>query len=208
MFIKVCGFKNVENAKAIEAIERVSLFGHIFYGQSKRYVGDENPGFAPLDSPQSRVGVFVNSPIEYIKKMVKEYHLKYIQLHGNESPEDCEHLSHECGLVMKAISIENKEDLKKAIPFEGKTNFLLFDTKTPLYGGSGRKFDWSILNDYEGKTPFFLSGGIQPEDAQLITSICHPKWVGIDINSGFEDKPGIKNFEKIKKFVDQLEEYL
>lgn len=204
MFIKVCGFKDAENAMAIENIEGVSHIGHIFYEKSSRYVGDKNPGFLPLDIPQSRVGVFVNSPVEYVKEMIKEYHLKYIQLHGDESPEECAHLSMLSGLVMKAIGISSVEDLKKAEPFEGKTDYLLFDTKTPLYGGSGVKFDWKILNEYKGRTPFFLSGGIQPEDYEIIKEINHPKWVGIDINSGFEDEPGIKNYEKVKTFVDKL----
>lgn len=204
MFIKVCGFKDVENAKAIETIEGVSHFGHIFYEKSARYVGDKNPGFEALEVPQSRVGVFVNSSVEYVKAMIKEYKLKYIQLHGDESPEDCAHLSLHSGLVMKAIGISCVEDLEKAAPFEGKTDYLLFDTKTPLYGGSGKKFDWKILNEYKGRTPFFLSGGIQPEDYQMIKEINHPKWVGIDINSGFEEEPGIKNYDKVKSFVEKL----
>jgi len=89
-------------------------------------------------------------------------------------------------------------------PYEGTVDYFLFDTKTKQHGGSGKKFDWEILEKYNGETPFFLSGGIGPDDAENIKQISHPKLAGVDLNSGFEDEPGLKNIEKLKQFIIEL----
>ena len=80
----------------------------------------------------------------------------------------------------------------------------LFDTKCSSAGGNGEQFDWSILNDYDGDVPFLLSGGIGPDDVEKIKSFNHPKFAGIDLNSCFEIEPGLKDVEKLKKFISQL----
>jgi phosphoribosylanthranilate isomerase len=90
------------------------------------------------------------------------------------------------------------------MPYEKVVDYFLFDTKTPLHGGSGKKFNWDILNKYTGHKPFFLSGGIGPDDAKSILDIKHPKLTGVDLNSGFEDEPGLKNKEKLSTFILEL----
>lgn len=88
--------------------------------------------------------------------------------------------------------------------FEGNVDYFLFDTKTKQHGGSGKKFNWQLLEKYTGNTPFFLSGGIGPDDVEEIKGINHPMLAGVDLNSGFEDEPGLKNIEKLKKFIEEI----
>ena len=106
--------------------------------------------------------------------------------------------------IIKAFRVDESFQFHKTKPFETIADYFLFDTKSNLPGGSGKKFDWKILEKYKGKTPFFLSGGIQPEDAEEIKKIDHPQLAGVDLNSGFEDEPGLKNIEKLKNFITEL----
>jgi Phosphoribosylanthranilate isomerase len=94
--------------------------------------------------------------------------------------------------------------LDETKPYRDCCDYFLFDTKTPAYGGSGKQYNWSILQDYNGVTPFFLSGGIGPNDAERILSFKHPGLLGIDINSRFEIKPALKDVRLISTFINQL----
>jgi phosphoribosylanthranilate isomerase len=107
--------------------------------------------------------------------------------------------------IIKAFSVNEDFQFHKTKPFEGVADYFLFDTKTNLPGGSGEKFNWEILNRYNGDTPFLLSGGISPEDAEEIKKIDHPQLAGIDLNSGFEDEPGLKNIEKLNVFIEEIQ---
>ncbi|HMP31083.1 MAG TPA: phosphoribosylanthranilate isomerase, partial [Saprospiraceae bacterium] len=104
---------------------------------------------------------------------------------------------------IKAVGIESKEDIQQAAAFNN-IDYILFDKKSVEHGGTGEKFDWTLLKFYEGETPFFLAGGIGPEDAEKISEINHPKFAGIDINSRFELSPGIKNIKQIKLFLEKI----
>ena len=106
--------------------------------------------------------------------------------------------------VIKAFSIGNEFPSEEVNRYEGVCNYFLFDTKTPQHGGSGRKFNWEILSQYKGNTPFLLSGGISPEDAESIRQFNHPKFIGIDINSKFETNPALKDAELVKIFINKL----
>ena len=83
-------------------------------------------------------------------------------------------------------------------------DYFLFDTKGKSVGGNGEKFDWSVLADYVGETPFLLSGGIGPDDAERMKAFHHPMCIGIDLNSKFEDEPALKNIQQLKTFIEQL----
>lgn len=201
MIIKVCGLCD-QNIKEIDAL-RIDWGGFIFYEKSPRKVNE--PLFSSyLPTHFKRVGVFVNTAFDEIIKKREEYQLDYIQLHGDESPECCYALQERGVSVIKAFSIEGIDDLQKSRKYEGAVDYFLFDTKCSGYGGSGKSFDWSLLEHYRGDTPFLLSGGITPESIDAIRGVKHPKCIGIDLNSGFELKPGIKDTEKLRQFLSQL----
>jgi phosphoribosylanthranilate isomerase len=190
--------RDAENIREVEALG-IDLIGFIFWSKSSRYVS-EKPDYLPTKC--KRVGVFVDEDIEVVKKIAQDYALDYIQLHGNETPDYCALLKgHK---LIKAFNIATAEDFEQTKPYEGLVKYFLFDTKGKSVGGNGTKFDWSVLDDYHGTTPFILSGGIGPDDAARIRSFHHPQLAGIDLNSKFEDAPALKNIQKLKTFLEQL----
>lgn len=200
--IKVCGMKHSVNREAVEKLP-VDWLGFIFYPQSKRFIGETpEPGLFNTDKP--KVGVFVNENAFEIMALAKNFGFSMVQLHGKENPQTCRMLKTQGLKIIKAFSVNENFDFETTLPYERVADFFLFDTKTTLYGGSGQKFDWKLLDNYTGHIPFLLSGGIGPDDAEEILKINHPKLTGIDVNSGFEDQPGIKNIEKLEKFIDEI----
>ncbi len=209
MIIKVCGMREPRNVREVAALD-IDWIGFIFYERSKRFVGQDpaGPGATDDDATRSatkRVGVFVNATIESMMEKASAYGLDYLQLHGDESPETCHALQKRGYALIKAFPIASKEDFGKTKEYEGRVDYFLFDTKCESYGGSGRQFDWSILAGYEGETPFLLSGGIHPGSAEAIRGLRHPRLAGIDLNSGFEIEPGLKDVDKLKKFIQQIQ---
>ncbi len=203
MILKVCGMRDMDNISHLSGIG-VRMMGFIFYDKSKRFIGLENRNALFNNVPKNvkKVGVFVNEPIEALIENASHYHLDYVQLHGNESPDYCKEVQTKIK-VIKAFRIDENFDFNLLEEFQN-CEYLLFDAKGKEYGGNGIKFDWSVLEKYKMETPFILSGGIKLEDADDILSIQHPKMAGIDINSGFEIEPGLKNIEKIKSFISLL----
>ena len=200
--VKVCGMRDAENIREVEALG-IDLMGFIFWPKSGRYVS-ERPAYLPTNC--KRVGVFVDEDIETVKRIADDYALDYIQLHGHESRAYCAQLK---GLkLIKAFNIATTEDFKQTEPYTGIVDYFLFDTKGKSVGGNGEKFDWSVLSAYDGNTPFLLSGGIGPDDAEVLTSHFSPltskKCVGIDLNSRFEIAPGLKDINKLKDFLNAL----
>jgi len=203
MKLKVCGMREGDNI--IQLMDEVNpdFIGFIFYPGSPRYfhqLGNSIPEVVP---PAKRVGVFVNAPKPDILKLSSEYQLRNIQLHGSESPLLCSELIDEGWTVIKAISIERKEDLYQVEKYSGCCDFLLFDTKGKHHGGTGNKFNWEILQDYTMDLPWFLSGGIDLEDVDEIKKLKTQPFA-IDINSRFETLPGLKNIRRILDFKTQL----
>ena len=194
--------REAENIREVEALG-IDLMGFIFWPKSKRYVS-EKPEYLPQKC--KRVGVFVDEYIEQVKCIAEDYALDFIQLHGSESPEYISHLlpltSHLS--ITKAFNIATAEDLEATKPYEGLVDYFLFDTKATLPGGSGQQFDWNVLEAYDGETPFLLSGGIGPNDAERVKSYYHPKCAGIDLNSRFELAPGLKDVKKLKEFIGKV----
>ena len=200
--IKVCGMKFARNKEDVENLG-IDFLGYIFYAKSKRYIG-ENPEAGLFTTTKPKVGVFVNENVFEMLGLAKNLGFEYVQLHGNENPKTCEILKSQGLKIIKAFSVNEKFKFSDTKPFEKVANYFLFDTKTKLPGGSGKKFNWEILDKYDGHTPFFLSGGIGLDDAKSIKEIKHPKLTGVDLNSGFEDEPGLKNIEKLKAFIQEL----
>lgn len=193
-----------ENIRSVADLQP-DFMGFIFYPKSPRYA--EPLDFDTLNSlPKSikKIGVFVNLDLEDILTIVFKYNLDGVQLHGSENVEICRKLKDTGLLVLKAFPIADAYNFNVTKTYEGACDYFLFDTKTEAYGGSGVKFDWSILNEYKGETPFLLSGGIAADDAEAILKIEHPKFTGIDLNSKFEVSPGLKNVEVLSGFLKEI----
>lgn len=204
MKIKVCGMKYPENISQIVAL-KPDFMGFIFYPKSPRYAEPLDVDFM-LSIPRSvlKIGVFVNEELDDMLEVVKKYGLNGVQLHGSESEDLCYTFKSAGLLTLKAFSIAEEADFDKTEDYEGTCDLYVFDTKTPAHGGSGKKFDWSILSAYQGNTPFLLSGGIGPDDAEAIKAIDHPMLRGVDLNSRFEIEPGLKDAAKLSIFLKEI----
>ena len=220
-----------ENIRAISALG-IDMIGFIFWPDSPRYVQMISsqagiiPDYSmerlnkgrgkveePVDSATSpkRVGVFVDDMPQSIVTRVFNYDLDFVQLHGEESRVMIENLRRtlepdiKSGVkVIKALSIEKPEDVARYEEYEGVVDMFLFDTKCKTVGGSGEQFDWSVLEQYDGKTPFLLSGGIGPDDVERVKAFRHPQFAGVDLNSRFEVEPGLKDVEALRRFIQAL----
>ena len=198
MITKVCGMRDAQNIRDVEALG-IDWIGMIFWPKSKRYVA-EVPSYLP--EHLKKVGVFVDSTLDDILQHISDYQLDIIQLHGQESPDFAKALKPHT--IIKAFNIEKADDLLQTEKYKGIADYFLFDTKGKRAGGNGQKFDWSVLTAYQGKTPFLLSGGIGPEDAESVRSFHHPRCIGIDLNSRFESEPGFKDINQLKTFINKL----
>lgn len=209
--------RDADNIRDISALG-VDMIGLIFYPPSPRYVQQFSsgagiiPDYAPdMGKTPLRVGVFVDDMPQNIVTRVYNYKLDYIQLHGNEPRETLENLRATIDpdinpniKIIKAISVSSAEDIKKYKEYVGAADLFLFDTKCKTVGGSGEQFDWQVLEQYDGETPFLLSGGIGPDDAERVKSFHHPQCIGIDLNSKFEIEPALKDVEKLKDFLEKI----
>lgn len=204
LLIKICGMTDGDNIRQVETLG-VDYIGLVFYPRSPRFVY-QMPSYLPQRA--KRVGVFANANKNTVLTYADRFGLDCVQLHGHESPLYCHSLREEHGLtVIKAIHLATPHDLTACDTYHGTCDYLLFESKTPQLGGTGRQFDWSLLNRYTGQTPFFLSGGLNAGSARAIRQFRHPQLAGIDLNSRFETSPGIKDVERIRLFLKELKEY-
>lgn len=209
MKLKVCGMKNPANILEVATLQPDYL-GFIFYPNSPRNFRGKIPH---LPEPIIKTGVFVDAPLDFMLEMVKEHGFKAVQLHGSESPATCEALGNHGLEVIKVFSVGDAFSFSELNRYEGKADYFLFDTRGRAKGGNGVVFNWEILKDYPSQTPFFLSGGIGPEEAGPIKQLL--KWLkeenkeqllyGLDVNSRFEMAPGVKKAGEIKEFKKELE---
>ena len=205
--LKVCGMKFAANIASVAALQPDYL-GFIFYEQSPRFISDVSAELIKYVPPQiNTVGVFVNEELKIVKKKVNLYQLKAVQLHGNESVEYCNELkeSFKSVEVIKAFGVEEEFDFSVLNVYENVVDFFLFDTKTKAHGGSGKTFDWKILENYKLNKPYFLSGGIDLEHAAAISKIEDSRLYALDINSRFEIEAGVKDVQKIGEFIIAIE---
>jgi phosphoribosylanthranilate isomerase len=205
MKIKICGLKNPENIQSIARLNP-DWMGFIFYKKSKRFV-DMNlikNKFDGIGKSIGKVAVFVNDHTEEIYSKIDSFGFDYVQLHGKESPDAAADLQSKGYRVIKAFNIKPDFDFHLTKEYENLCDFFLFDTATPLHGGSGNQFNWDILRNYRGETPFLLSGGIKIQDAVRIKNLQHPLLKGVDVNSGFETEPGLKDVGLLEKFIKEM----
>ena len=196
--------REVEQCSMLNDQCSIDCMGFIFWPKSSRFVS-QVPAYLPKHC--QRVGVFVDASIGDIMSAVDSFALNYIQLHGQESPSYIiqlkPHLPADVKII-KAFNIATTNDLAQTKPYEGLADIFLFDTKGKCVGGNGEKFDWTVLTAYEGATPFLLSGGIGPGDAQKVKQFHHHKCIGIDLNSRFESAPGLKDIVQLQTFIKQI----
>lgn len=207
MKVKVCGITNIEQAQALDAMG-VHYIGFIFYPSSKRYVLNKLSlvdlhNFKTKEA--KKVGVFVNEPLDNLLNIVKEAGLDMVQLHGDEDIAYCERVNKQVPVVkvFRVGSLVPKMD-----GFDQVADYFLFDTDSALYGGTGQHFNWEIIKNQIMAKPYFLSGGIGPNDIKglevMQTTKAGKQLWAVDLNSQFETSPGIKDLEKIKTFIHAI----
>lgn len=204
MMIKVCGMKEADNIRNVAALTPM-MMGFIFYAGSPRYAGELDPAVVrSLPEHVRPVGVFVDAPEEEVLSVCDRYGIRIAQLHGDESPEMCRSLRESGLTVFKAVGIADESDIARLAAYAGSVDMFVFDTKSEAHGGTGRKFDHSLLEKYALDVHYLLGGGIGPDDVDAIVSAMRPGMAGIDINSRFEVSPGIKNLRTLIKFILSL----
>jgi phosphoribosylanthranilate isomerase len=208
MRLKVCGMTQQHQIESLEAMG-VTFAGMIFYPKSPRFVL-RHMTTMQIKSLKTinKVGVFVNASADEIIAMVDECRLHMVQLHGDETPKFCEKIADYISVV-KAFRISDGDNIEwKVKDYMDVCDMFLFDTEGAGYGGTGKKFDWTLLHGTSIGKPYFLSGGITPDDAPAIREFekdpAAKALFALDINSKFETSPGIKDLEKVRKFAEQL----
>lgn len=209
MKVKVCGLTKLSQIRELIDL-KTDFLGFIFYEKSPRSVLDylslnEISGI----NHAGKVGVFVNETVENIAAVAEDAALNYIQLHGDEDENYITELRSKLNSEIKIIKVirignQTTEELQKTINHQPSAiNFILFDTDSNAFGGTGKTFDWQILNGLKITKPYFLSGGISLENFNEIKNLKqHP--LALDINSKFETEPGVKDLQKIKQFYEKL----
>jgi phosphoribosylanthranilate isomerase len=196
------------NLKQIAALQPDYL-GFIFYEGSKRYCeGHITPQLlAELPASIKKVGVFVNEATDVVLATVHKFKLDVVQLHGRETPKQCQELK-DAGLeVIKAFSVDDRFVFENTLLYERSCDYFLFDTRGNNYGGNGTVFDWEILKGYLSPKPFFLSGGLNLENLKSKEfEKVRSKPFALDVNSGFELEPGLKDVGQVKELIKLIEE--
>ena len=208
MKLKVCGLTKMDQIQELISFN-TNFLGFIFYEKSPRFVLNHLSLEEILEiNHQGKVGVFVNETIERIAEISEKAKLNFIQLHGDEDEEFVKKLRLSLSKnikIIKVIRIGNdfekfKNEISKISNLKSQISNLLFDTDSKAFGGTGKTFDWQILNEIEIPKPYFLSGGISLENIHQLSTINHQP-LALDINSKFETEPGSKDLEKIKNFT-------
>ena len=202
--MKVCGMTRLDQIRRLDAMG-VEFAGLIFYPRSPRFVGKSDLDAATLRRERlgiNRVGVFVDAPLDKVLRTVDAWRLGMVQLHGDESPRYCEKVSSHVTTV-KAFRVAVGDDLAwKTHPYRETVDMYLFDAVGVNYGGNGTRFDWRSLDGRTFGKPWFLSGGIGPDDDARIRTFAagRRELFAIDLNSRFETGPGVKDMAALERF--------
>lgn len=202
--IKVCGMKHAANIGAVAEL-RPDYLGFIFYDKSPRYINEVSAELIKYVPEEIKtVGVFVNEELEIVKSLVVKHRFKAVQLHGKEDVDYCEAVKGLGIEVIKAFGVSANFDFNALNDYQTVADYFLFDTQTAAHGGSGKVFDWSLLEKYQLQKPYFLSGGIDLDHANQIKAIKDERLYAVDINSKFELEPGLKDVNRLKEFFKEL----
>ena len=204
MKVKVCGMSEIGNILELVKLP-VDLMGFIFYSASPRAADPEDRELVRLirQLDVETVGVFVDENPVVIERIATRLNLDVIQLHGKESPEYCGEFKTKYKII-KMISVGTDGALPDLAAYIGNVDWFLFDTRSNVPGGSGQKFNWDLLTTYRLPVPFLLSGGIGPGDEPMLRQIGVPQFLGIDVNSRFEIKPGLKDIHLLHTFIENI----
>lgn len=204
--VKVCGITRLEDARFASGA-LVDYLGFIFVEESPRYVTPEDAGeiIGWVEGPKC-VGVFANKKPGEINAIALDSGIHYVQLHGDETPEDCFNINLP---VIKAFRIKSgmsqDEIIEMIKPYRDVVDFFLFDTwHESQLGGTGKSFDWSVLDGLNEDYPFFLAGGISPENAKEAVMAAKP--YALDVSSSLETEPGKKDFDRIQDLMDEMQD--
>lgn len=203
MKVKLCGFTEKETiSSAIKA--ECDFLGFVFYKKSPRYISPKNAALISKDIPAkiSKVAVVANSTFDELQKILEEFPVDFVQFHGDETPNFLKdfHKKFPKIKIIKAFRIAKSEDLRQIKDFENSADLFLFDTKVEgEIGGSGKKFDWKILKNFQSKKDWFLSGGLNISNLDEALKITDAKMV--DVSSGIEEVRGKKSTKLIKEFM-------
>jgi phosphoribosylanthranilate isomerase len=196
--LKICGMREASNIIEV-AVTQPDYIGFIFYKESKRWVGHDFRIPNGLPEKIKRVGVFVNEAVEMVEAQTDIHWFDNVQLHGDETPEYCSQLK-DLGIhVIKAFSVDENFDFNMTKAYQPYVDYFLFDTKGQGYGGTGKSFDWSLLKKYNQEVPFFLSGGLSAKNMEYALQLNDVNLYGLDVNSGVEIQPGLKDITKINQ---------
>ncbi|MNK62957.1 N-(5'-phosphoribosyl)anthranilate isomerase [compost metagenome] len=206
--LKICGMRLPDNIQAVTTLQPDYL-GFIFYRGSKRFVDGLTPSFVKnLPAGIRRTGVFVNEELDRVAQLAVMYGLNAVQLHGQEPVKYCialKGLLADTGIALiKAFGVDEQFDFDTLNAYANVADYFLFDTQTPDHGGSGKVFNWSLLENYKLNKPYFLSGGIGPDSIEQLKQINDSRLYAIDINSRFELAPGLKDIDKLNDFKHKL----
>ncbi len=204
MKVKVCGITRAEDLAALVTLG-ADYAGFIFYPKSPRFAGDKIAGRTVREAGNGKllkVGVFVQADLATLQRTISDYGLDMVQLYGEYTPELIAEVK-KVAKVMKAVSIP-EEATVLPVPEEAEYDYLLFDTAGKGHGGTGKKFDWSLFEGYTGKVPYFLAGGIGPDDADELLRWREPHLFAADVNSKFETSPGVKDMRLVEAFIKQI----
>lgn len=201
--LKVCGMRDPNNILEVLDLQP-DFMGFIFYRNSPRFVGDDFVVPEPTRGATKRVGVFVDERTDVILEKVRSHGLDYVQLHGNETPDECRELKANGVGVIKVFSVDDSFDFSSTKQYSGVVEYFLFDTKGKYHGGNATRFSWDILSRYDQSVPFFLSGGITPQNVAEVKGLNEYNLFAIDVNSGMENRPAHKDTQKINAVIKLL----
>ena len=205
MKIKVCGLKYKDNLDEVAALEPDYL-GFIYFKKSKRYMAEKLTEIDLRTISPVKTAVFVDPTHSEVENAIEMFGYDALQFHGNESPEFCSIFRSAAIKVIKAFSVDDEFDLNSTKAYKASCDYFLFDTKGNNAGGNGVTFNWNVLKKYDQELPFFLSGGIGPENIGHVMELKSFNIYGIDINSRVESSPGIKDINKISKVMEIIRE--
>lgn len=196
--IKICGFTNAQNAKSAATLG-IDAIGLVFYEQSPRNVSAQQAREIINCLPPfiNKVGLFVNSTQEYIENILTHVAIDTLQFHGSETAQDCEKYNLP---YIKAIAMDESVNLTQKQDEYQSSSGLLLDTPSKYFGGTGKSFDWSLVQKIE--KPLILAGGLHPENVAQAIEMVQP--YAVDVSSGVESTKGIKDLVKIKDFLQQV----
>ena len=205
LLVKVCGMRDAAALASVAGLGP-DFLGFIFAPKSPRFVGEVLAPELVRALPPTiwKVGVFVNETTENILATAQRFGLAAVQLHGHETPAQCEELNEAGLLVMKAFSVGEAVDFKALLPYVPYCDYFLFDTKGAAPGGNGAIFDWSLLQSYNLPVPYFLAGGLGLEHAAELAALRLPGLAGVDLNSSFETAPGVKDAGRVGEMLKAL----